>query len=161
MIRRFTLLAVLAALLSTAPGCAYFRSNPKLVSQSKVEQADTDLPIPLGFTMDTSDSFRHKRSDFRRFRLVYRQEGYLGYDRVVEFMKEQYPAAGWVMQFMYGLETTKFIFNKGADECRVEVIEDFGDAFVEFRVEVEARKTPSGDLVARSATTSLAASTPK
>ncbi len=161
MIRRFTILAVLAALLGTAPGCAYFRSDPKLVSQSSAEQVDNDLPIPIGFTMDTSYSFRHKRADFRRFRLVYRQEGYLGYERVVEFMREAYPAAGWATQFMYGLETTKFIFNKGADECRIEVFEDFGDAFTQFTVEVEARKTPTGELVARGASTTVPASSRK
>lgn len=149
MIRRLALLTVFAVFLGSAPGCAYFRSTPKLVSQSSDQQIDTDLPVPLGFELDRKQSFKHKRNDFRRFHLVYRQLGYLGADRVVEYLKNAYPAAGWTTSFVYGLETTKMLFTKGSEECRVEVVEDFGDAFTEFKVELEARRTPDGGLVAR------------
>ncbi len=149
MIRRLALLTVFAVFLGSTPGCAYFRSTPKLVSQSADKQIDTDLPVPLGFELDRKQSFKHQRNGFRRFHLVYRQLDYLGADRLVQFLKNAYTAAGWTTSFVYGLETTKILFTKGSEECRVEVMEDFGDATTEFKIELEARRTPNGSLVGR------------
>lgn len=167
--RRLMTLALLAALLQSAPGCAYFAHNPKLISQSKEHLVDTDLPVPAGFAIDHSQSARHERSNYRRFMLVYRNLEYLSEARVREFVREAYPAAGWTLDFVYGFETSKFVFHKGADECRVQVFENFGDRFTEIHIEVEPRKTPDGGLVGRrvSATAdtnvpaSVKASTPK
>jgi hypothetical protein len=145
-------LALLAALLQSAPGCAYFAHNPKLVSQSKAQLVDSDLPVPSGFAIDTSQSARHERGNYRRFMLVYRNLEYLSEARVREFVQESYPAAGWALDFVYGLDTSKFVFHKGGDECRVEIFENFGDRFTEIHIEVEPRKTTDGSLVGRRVT---------
>lgn len=148
MLRRLAILTLLAV-LGCSSGCAYFKPNHRLISKAQEEQVDTDLPVPQGFELDPSRSYRHQRSTYRRFQLVYRAEEYLGEDRVRDFLRDFFPRAGWETAFVYGLETSKFVFFKGPEECRVEVSEDFGDRFTEISIVVEPRKTPDGELVAR------------
>jgi hypothetical protein len=159
-VRRFMTLALLAALLQSAPGCAYFAHNPKLVSQSQEHLVNADLPVPAGFAIDTSKSASHERSGYRRLTLVYRNLEYLSEERTREFVQETYASAGWTLDFVYGFETSKFVFHKGAEECRVEIFENFGDRYTEIHVEVEPRKTPDGGLVGRRITATGETNTP-
>ncbi|RMG08241.1 MAG: hypothetical protein D6731_22235 [Planctomycetota bacterium] len=160
--RRLLLISVLAA-LSTQAGCAYFRETPPLAPQPAKEQVDADLPVPLGFALDRSRSLKHKRNDFRRLHLVYRAEEYLGEQRVREFLQRFFPEKGWQIAFIYGLDASKFIFWRDAEECRAEVREDFGDRYTELTIDVGPRKTPDGEFVGRSAwtPTELPASSPR
>jgi hypothetical protein len=148
MIRTVVKLSLLALCLSGS-GCAYFQHNPVLDPISKTEFVNNDLPVPEKFELDRKASWRHERSTYRRLKLVYRREGYLSEERVAEFVKTAFPTHGWETVFQYGLENYKFVFAKGAEECRVEILEDFGDRFTEFHVIVEPRTTPDGDMVGR------------
>lgn len=139
----------LLALCLSGSGCAYFQHNPVLDPVSKAEYVNGDLPAPEKFELDRQASWRHERSTYRRLKLVYRREGYLSEERVAEFIKTAFPAHGWDLVFQYGLEGYKFVFNKGAEECRIEIFEDFGDRFTEYHVEVEPRMTTEGDMVGR------------
>lgn len=138
-------LALLAA-LAFAPGCAYFAPTPTLMP-GQAEIGD-DLPVPMGFELARDRTWRHERSAYRRLRVTYQRADYLSKERVVEFIRTNYPRQGWEVKFVYGLEAPKLILHKGSEECRITVSEDFGDAFTEFVVEVEPRQTPEGALVA-------------
>ncbi len=140
-----TLLAALAG----APGCAYFAPTPTLMPGTA--EVGDDLPVPQGFELARDRTWRHERSAYRRLRLTYTRQDYLSKERVVEFIRTNYPKHGWEVKFVYGLEAPKLILHKGSEECRVTVTEDFGDAFTEFLVEVEPRQTPDGALVANEA----------
>lgn len=149
--------ALLAAL--GAPGCAYFAPTPTLMPGTA--EIGDDLPVPQGFELARDRTWRHERSAYRRLRLTYHREDYLSKERVVDFIRTNYPKHGWEVKFVYGLEAPKLILHKGSEECRITVIEDFGDAFTEFVLEVEPRQTPDGALVANEvdvqATTSIPA----
>ncbi len=138
-------LALLAA-LAGAPGCAYFAPTPTLMPGTA--EVGDDLPVPQGFELARDRTWRHERSAYRRLRLTYHRDDYLSKERVVEFIRTNYPKNGWEVKFVYGLEAPKLILHKGGEECRITITEDFGDAFTEFLVEVEPRQTPDGALVA-------------
>jgi len=143
-------LALAAALgaTTTLGGCAYFAPTPTLMPGIAAAQINDDLPVPQGFELARDRTWRHERSAYRRLRLTYHREEYLSKERVVEFIRTQFPRSGWEVKFVYGLETPQLILHKGSEECRVTVTEDFGDAFTEFLIEVEPRTTPDGALVA-------------
>lgn len=148
--RSVRLTLALAAALGTSMlgGCAYFAPTPTLMPGIATAQINDDLPVPQGFELARDRTWRHERSAYRRLRLTYHRGEYLSKERVVEFIRAQFPRHGWEVKFVYGLETPQLILHKGAEECRVTVTEDFGDAFTEFLVEVEPRATPDGALVA-------------
>lgn len=156
---RLTLALAAALGASTLGGCAYFEPTPTLMPTIAAAQVNTDLPVPQGFELDRDRTWRHERSDYRRLRLTYHRPDYLSKERVVEFIRTQFPRQGWEVKFVYGLETPQLILHKGAEECRVTVTEDFGDAFTEFLVEVEPRTTPDGAIVATDPSSSLNPST--
>ena len=140
---------VLSAALTAGSGCAYFRHNPELVGQEHDQLVTNDLPVPEGFRMDKSSSWRHERSSFRRYQLTYRRADYLSEARVREFMLTNLPKAGWKVEFLHGLKETRILFVKDAEECEVAVREDFGDRFTELQIVVRPRETRDGALVAR------------
>jgi len=143
------LLLVIALGLLGTTGCAYLRYKPPLEAQESTAYVNDDLPIPVGFELDKHASWRHERSTYRRFKLVYRAQDYYSAERAAEFIRARYPAAGWETTFVTGVEETHFVFEKGPEECRVDVRQDFGDCFTEFVVTVEPRRTPEGEMVAR------------
>lgn len=145
---RLTLALAAALGASTLGGCAYFAPTPTLMPGIAEAQINDDLPVPQGFELVRDKTWRHERSAYRRLRLTYHREKYLSKERVVEFIRAQFPLRGWEVKFVYGLETPQLILHKGSEECRVTISEDFGDAFTEFMVEVEPRTTPDGALVA-------------
>lgn len=138
-------IALTAAL---SAGCAYFAPTPTLMPGSAQAQVTDDLPIPQGFELVRDRSWTHERSAYRRLRVTYRREDYLSKERVVEFVKTNFPKHGWQVKFVFGLETPQLLLHKGGEECRLTITEDFGDAFTEYLVEVEPRTTPDGALVA-------------
>ena len=148
MLRRLGSLILLTSLI-WAPGCAYFQTNPPLEPAPAEARVTADLPVPEGFQLDRNSSYRHERSTYRRLKLVYRAEEYLGEERTRQFCEKAFIEAGWNIAFIYGLETTKMILARGAEECRILIWEDFGDRFTQLEVEVEPRQTPEGDLVGR------------
>lgn len=137
-------------------GCAYFSDTPVLAPATGEVVLTQDVPVPEGFELREDDTLRHERTAYRRLRLSYRRPDYLSQERVLEFVRQVYPAHGWKVEFVTGLETAKVILTKGSEECRVTVSEDFGDAFTDMLVEVEPRTTPQGGLVARSGWTATA-----
>ncbi|MCO5169657.1 MAG: hypothetical protein M9894_25240 [Planctomycetes bacterium] len=157
------LAAALLAAVCGAPlgGCAYFTPTPTLMPERAEAQVNADLPVPQGFELARDRTWRHERSAYRRLRLTYARQDYLSKERVVEFIKTNYPRQGWEVKFVYGLEEPRLILHKGIEECRVTVTEHGGTApFTEFVVEVEPRQTPDGALVAgeqKQATTSIPA----
>jgi hypothetical protein len=140
------LAVVVAAALSA--GCAYFAPTPTLMPGSAKEQVTNDLPVPQGFELVRDRTWRHERSAYRRLRLTYKRNDYLAKERVVEFVQTNFPKHGWKVKFVYGLETPQLLLHKNGEECRLTILEDFGDAFTEFTIEVEPRLTPDGGLVA-------------
>ena len=119
--QRFVSCLALLASLSGAQGCAYFQENPPLEARPPVEFVASDMPIPEGFRMDTRASWRHERSNFRTFKLLYRRAEYLSETRVREFFRERYPEAGWELVFLYGVDETQLVFKKDAEECLVRM----------------------------------------
>jgi hypothetical protein len=142
-------LFILGALALASPGCAYFASYPVLQSASPDEFVSVDLPVPEGFEIASQDSWRHERSTYRRYKLIYQREDYLRHERVQEFVHAAYTRAGWDLEFQYGFEEVKLLFTKGSEECLVSIKEDFGDRSTQFVVEVQPRTTPDGGLVGR------------
>ena len=135
------------ALLASSPGCAYFDSNGPLERASAESMVAADIPVPVGFKLDKTNSWKHERSSFRKVQLVYRRAEYLSEERVREFFKTQYPQSGWELTFLWGLEETKMIFTKDAEECLVRIWEDFGDRYTQVEVQVLPRRTPDGTYV--------------
>lgn len=155
------LAAALLAAVCGAPlgGCAYFTPTPTLMPERAEAQVNADLPVPQGFELARDRTWRHERSAYRRLKLTYARQDYLSKDRVVEFIRTNYPRQGWEVKFVYGLEEPRLILHKGIEECRVTVIEQGGTApYTEFVLEVEPRQTPDGALVAgeqKQATTTI------
>lgn len=147
--RDFMLATALGLSSLAGTGCAYFAEYPELPPAERASFVNPDLPVPTGFALDRGSSLRHERSSYRKLRLLFQREEYINDDRVVEFVKNAYQQEGWKLDFQYGLEQVKFIFHKGAEECRVEVLEDMSDRMTQFVVEVEPWTTPDGGAVAR------------
>ena len=141
--------ALLSGALLFSGGCAYFSATPPLNTGPPSEQVATDVPAPEGFKLDRSGSHKHERDGYRRYELTYRQNEYLSEERVREFVKKAYTAAGWKIRFMWGLEDSHFILTRGPEECEVHVFEDFGDRFTQMDVKVQPRETPDGMVVSR------------
>jgi hypothetical protein len=136
------------ALLSTG-GCAYFAATPPLNQGAAEQQVAKDVPAPEGFRLDRAASHRHERDGYRRYELTYRRTKYLSEDRVREFVQKAFPAAGWKVRFMWGLDDSHFILTRGPEECEVHVFEDFGDCYTQMDVKVHPRETPDGVVVSR------------
>jgi hypothetical protein len=149
MRKRTGTLGTLAFVTFMGGGCAYFTPTPTLMPATGEAVVNRDLPVPEEFVLIQDETFRHERSAYRRLRLTYRRPDYLSQERVLEFVKQAYPGAGWKTEFVHGLEVAEVIFTKATEECRVTVQED-SDGFTQMVVEVEPRQTPSGGLVARS-----------
>lgn len=141
---------IFAGLAVFGQGCAYFQDTPTLAPAQGEVVLNQDLPVPEGFELREDATLRHERTSFRRMRLAYRRPDYLSQERVLEFVKTAYPAKGWEVEFVTGIETAQVVLIKGSEECRITVFEDFGDAFTDMVVEVEPRQTPRGGMVARS-----------
>ncbi len=139
-----------AGLAVFGQGCAYFQDTPTLAPAQGEVVLNQDLPVPEGFELREDATLRHERTSFRRMRLAYRRPDYLSQERVLEFVKTAYPAQGWEVEFVTGIETAQILLIKGSEECRITVFEDFGDAYTDMVVEVEPRQTPRGGMVARS-----------
>ena len=133
MMRRFAVVALLA-LLAGSPGCAYFATYGPLEQAPADTLVAKDVPVPQGFKLDKTNSWKHERSSFRQLQLVYRRSEYLSEDRVREFFKSEYPQAGWELTFLWGLDETKMIFTKDDEECLVRIFEDFGDRFTQVEI---------------------------
>lgn len=141
--------ALLSGALLFSGGCAYFSATPPLNAGSPEEQVAADVPAPEGFKLDRSGSHKHERDGYRRYDLTYRQNEYLSEERVREFVKKAYVAAGWKIRFLWGLEDSRFILTRGPEECEVHIFEDFGDRFTQMDVSVRPRETPDGMVVSR------------
>lgn len=152
---------VFTGLALLGQGCAYFEETPTLAPAQGEVVLNRDLPVPEGFELREDATLRHERTSFRRMRLAYRRPDYLSQERVLEFVKTAYPAQGWEVEFVTGIETAQVILIKGSEECRITVFEDFGDAFTDMVVEVEPRQTPRGGMVARSTWTGGDAAIPE
>ncbi|MGE0713092.1 MAG: hypothetical protein AB7N76_35235 [Planctomycetota bacterium] len=146
--RHLTHLALLVVLGCGSSGCAYFAATPPLEAAPEETLVSKDTPVPAGFKLDTAASHRHERDGYRRLDLVYRRLEYLGEERAREFVQQAYEQAGWKAQFIWGLERSHFLYQRGAEECEVEIFEDFGDRFTELHLSVRPRETPDGGLVA-------------
>lgn len=149
IVRDLVLATALGLSSLAGTGCAYFAEYPELPPAERASFVNPDLPVPAGFVLDRGSSLRHERSSYRKMRLHFQREEYLNEERVTEFVKNAYQQEGWQLAFQYGLEQVKFIFHKGAEECRVEVSEDFSDRLTKLVVEIEPRTTPDGAAVAR------------
>ncbi|MBL4844757.1 MAG: hypothetical protein JKY65_04455 [Planctomycetes bacterium] len=141
--------ALLSGALLFSGGCAYFAATPPLDIGKDEHQVAKDVPAPEGFVLDRARSHRHERDGYRRFDLTYRRIEYLGEDRVREFIAKTFPAAGWKVRFIWGLNDTHFLLTRGPDECEIHVFEDFGDRYTQMEVSVHPRETPDGVVVSR------------
>jgi hypothetical protein len=139
----------LATTLCASSGCAYFAATPPLEAAPAEIQATNDVPLPAGFELDKSASHRHERDGYRRYQLVYRRADYLSEARVREFVLAAYEQAGWKLRFLWGLDKSEFLFQRGSEECQVRVFEDFGDRYTQLEVRLRPRETPDGTLMAR------------
>lgn len=138
---------LLSGALLFSGGCAYFSATPPLNEGNPDQQVAKDVPAPEGFIMDRAGSHKHERDGYRRFDLTYRRTEYLSEDRVREFVKKAYTAAGWKIRFMWGLEDTHLILTRGPEECEIHAFEDFGDRYTQMDVNVRPRETPDGMVV--------------
>src|SRR5262245_46678749 len=140
--RKTGMLTTLAFVTFMGGGCAYFMPTPTLRPATGESVVNRDLPAPEEFVLIKDETFRHERSAYRRLRLTYRRPDYLSQERVLEFVKQAYPEAGWKTEFVHGLEVAEIIFSKATEECRITVQEV--DDFTQMIVEVEPRQTPNG-----------------
>ena len=137
--KRWIAVAALAAATAMAMGgCAYVMPTEKLEKSPQDKWYSDDLPVPQGFVLDKQASRVFDRGP-RDYRLVYRRESYIDADRAEAFYKDAFPARGWQLKFIYGLDKRQMIFCKDDEECRVTLARNFGDAYVWAVVEVEPK----------------------
>lgn len=146
----------IALMLIVVPGCArdpqqvdvssgapreIGTGEPPLIARGQTEVAD--LPVPVGFSYQESDSRAQVSGDLRYVSVHYK--GHKSKERVARFYREQMTANHrWTFEsFRNDQGTLKLDFAKGRERCNVVVYEDFwGSCYIHaeiYRVEPATR----------------------
>ncbi len=137
MTGRTALTLSLTIALAGLTGCA--APPPKPIADKPLTLREArDLPVPVGFAMDPAESHLYDRS-FRALRFTYVRREFNDLERVVDFYKRTLPGEGWELRWEVGMDDRKLMFERGDEQCRVEIDKILRWRAVRATVEIEPR----------------------